>query len=217
MSNFTNIASIDIGSKNPCLYIERVNIDLLHQIKNVGEKNRYNKNKTPTGAFTKILDNVYKNGIKEYLEKFDVSGGSESKIIINMLDYLESKIELFDKCNPIIIEQQVKDSPFNKKLETVCQTFFLYKYGDSKIIVIFPSRYKTQILGMPKQEKKLKPYQKKKNRKQWAINKALEILRLRNDEKTELHILMSKKQDDECDAIVQLQAFKYKCYVDKKL
>lgn len=217
INHIVTIASIDIGSKNPCLYIEETDIDKLHSIKNIPKNKRYNIDKTPTKKFNKILNDVYKNGKCIYLEKFDVSDITEHKMFLNMLDYLESKINYFDKCDPIVIEQQLKENPFARRMEQVCTTFFLFKYRDTKTIIIFPSYHKTKVLGMEKYEKKLKAYKKKKIRKEWGCKKALEICRLREDEKTELHILTSKKKDDESDTIIQLQAFKYKCYVEKEL
>lgn len=213
------LASIDIGSKNPCLYVEETDIDLLHTIKNVLQKARYNKDRTPTPQFTSVLEQVYKNGKCIYLDKFDISDKkyNKDKIVYNMLEYLESKIDYFNKCDVIVIEEQKKEASMNKLLEHTCYIFFIYKYGGNKPVILFPSRYKTQVLGMCKVDKKMKAYQKKKLRKEWSCKKAIEILQLRDDEKTELMILKDKKRDDYSDTITQLQAFKYKCYIDKNL
>ena len=54
----------------------------------------------------------------------------------------------------------------------------------------------------------------KPKRKTWCIKKAMSIIENRNDQHTLTQIKKSKKKDDLCDVICQLQAFKYLCYVD---
>jgi hypothetical protein len=137
-------------------------------------------------------------------------------MMINMMDYLESKSKYIDKSKLVVVEQQLKQNPKAQRIEHNCEDYFIFTYRDTKTVIPFPSKHKTKVLGMPKYPKKLKAYQKKKLRKEWSCMKALEILKLRGDTKTELQILKSKKQDDFADTITQLQAFKIKCFIDKR-
>ena len=55
----------------------------------------------------------------------------------------------------------------------------------------------------------------KPKRKKWCIQKGLDILKDRGDEDTTQIITRSKKKDDLCDVICQLQSFKILKYVDE--
>lgn len=205
--------AIDIGEKNFCIYIEEFNIDNLHNIKNIIKSKRYNKDKTCTSDFRKILNDVYKEGKSLLLEKTDLTGSTKAQLLINLNIFLDKHKKLLDKLDVIIIEEQKKENNMARCLEQHCYSYFIFNYLDIKPIIIFPSKYKTQVLGMKKYAKGLKPYQKKKQRKDWCIEKANSILVQRNDKKTLSIIEKCRKKDDMSDTICMFQAFKYLYFV----
>lgn len=209
-------ASIDIGRTNLCLYAEKFDIDKLHKIKNIPIKKRYTSSGTPTPEFKKMLNEIYMNGKDELLEVKDIAGNTDAETLINFTRYLDSKKTLFDKCKYILIEQQEKKSSLNMRLEHHCSSYFYIVYEDSIQVIIFPSYYKTKTLGMEKYKRGMKAYQRKKMRKEWTCILSKNIAKLRNDDKLYKNICSSMKQDDKSDAIAQQQAFKLKCFIDKK-
>ena len=58
------IASFDIGKKNFAFIIEEVDLDKIKTLTNIPVSKRYNKDGTPTEAFSKLLDDLY-----NYLQK----------------------------------------------------------------------------------------------------------------------------------------------------
>jgi hypothetical protein len=216
LATLRRAVSIDIGAKNFCLYIETFNIDNLHKITNIPKNKRYEKDNTPTPAFRKILNEVYREGKKELLEKVDISGKSRTEMLVNLTIFLDSHKKLLDSSDLIMIEEQKKENNQARCLEQHCYSYFIFNYSDTKPIIIFKSRYKTQILGMKKYDKGLKAYQKKKIRKDWTVTKSGFIFKLRNDQETLDQLNTKGKKDDESDTICQLQALKYIFFVDKK-
>lgn len=79
-------------------------------------------------------------------------------------------------------------------------SYFLFRYGNSKKIVEFPSYNKTQILGAP-------GGLDKPQRKKWAISKANEIWTLRGDLETIDMITSKKKKDDMSDCLLHVLAY----------
>ena len=217
--------SLDIGVHNMAFYIEEFDVD---KIKNLSCPKilRYDDNGCPTDKWRELLKKVYTNGKKVFHDKVDLSEDKgtqfDVKIFINLSNYLESKIDELDKVDVVIIEQQMKTNPMAQRIEQHCVSWFTFTYLDTKEIVIFPSRNKTQVLGAPKKlpdsKGKLKKMTKPQ-RKKWACDEAAYILNLRDDMDS-LHFIFSlnrTKKDDLSDVIVQLNAFKIKCFIDKQL
>lgn len=214
-SPFKRGLSIDIGEKNFCIYIEEFNIDNLHKIKNIPKSQRYNKDKTCTPEFSKSLNSLYKEGKTLLLEKINLSGSNKAQMLLNLNNCLDKHKKLIDTLDVIIIEEQKKENNMARCLEQHCYSYFIFNYLDTKPIIVFPSKYKTQLLGMKKYTKGLKAYQKKKLRKDWCIEKVNDILVQRNDKKTLNIIAESRKKDDYSDTIAMFQAFKYLYFVAK--
>lgn len=217
--------SIDIGVHNMAFYIEEFDND---QVKNLACPKilRYDDNGCPTTKWREVLKKVYKNGKKVLHEVVNLSDEKgtqfDIKIFINLSNYLDSIMGQIDLCDFIIIEQQMKTNPMAQRLEQHCVSWLTFMYLDTKTIVIFPSRHKTQVLGAPKKvpdsKGKLKKMTKPQ-RKKWACDEASYILNLRDDIDS-LHFIFSvnsKKKDDLCDCFIQLNAFKIKCFIDKQL
>ena len=233
------VASFDIGKKNFSFYIEEFDSDIIKSIQNINKQSRFNNNGTPTTSFNNILTNIYKTGNKILLENVDLTYGSDSNlyldttILYNMTNLLDEYSNYWDQCDIFLIEKQMsfgkKHNTMALKLGQHCWSYFALKYpltnpmiiNSNKKIIEFPAYYKTQILGAHKLEKHNKSGKisykavDKPTRKKWCINKALEILKLREDDSTVSIITKSKKKDDLCDVICQLQAFKYCYFIDK--
>jgi hypothetical protein len=233
MTDTVYIASFDLGKKNFAFCIEEFSKSELLAIKNIAPHSRYNEDGTPTVKMDQILDQVCQNGRIILHKNVDLTKNCDPKLKLdpetfhNMIDVLDQYIEYWDKCSAFVIEEQMS---FGKKLNKMamklgqhCYSYFAFKYGRYKSIIEFPAYHKTQILGAPKVEGK--PYKsgkkrykamEKPQRKKWSIEKAVEILTNRGETDVLEGLTSVKKRDDLADVLTQLQAFKYKVYVDKK-
>jgi len=226
-----HICSIDIGKKNFAFYIEEIEKESLLSIQNIPKENRYNLNGTPTLEFKNILKQVWKNGRTILFKNNDLTQNCkkgaylDAEVYYNMNDLLDQYSSYWDNCQTIIIEKQMsfgkKNNTMALKLAQHCFSYFAFRYGRFKQIIEFPAYYKTQILGAPKIEKKLKngkiTYKAidKPQRKKWSIIQTIEILNDREDDITMSSLNSVKKKDDLADTITQLQAYKFLAYVDK--
>lgn len=128
----------------------------------------------------------------------------DSNVFLRLTALLDKHKEYFDKCSTIIIEQQMS---FGSKINTMAikiaqhtYSYFLFRYGNTKKIVEFPSYNKTQILGAP-------GGLDKPQRKKWAIEKANEIWTTRGDLETVDMIGTKKKKDDMSDCLLHVLAY----------
>lgn len=218
-------ASFDIGKKNFAFYIEEINIQELEDIKNIPSKQRYNIDGTPTQKMENILEKIFSNGKVILHDNVDLTANCDPKVKLdpetfhNMIDILDNYATYWDKCSVFVIEEQMAfGSKLNKmavKLGQHCYSYFTYRYSRQKEIIEFPAYYKTQILGAPK-IKGARKYKamSKPQRKKWSSEKAIEILTNRGELDILDNLVSAKKKDDLADVITQLQAFKYKYFVD---
>lgn len=232
--NLIWILSIDIGKKNFAFCVEEINKTELLAIKNIPSTKRYKEDGTATPKMQEILDQVCANGKIILYKNLDLTENCDPKAKLdpetfhNMTDALDKYVKYWDKCSAFVIEEQMS---FGKKLNKMamklgqhCYSYFTFKYGRYKSVIEFPAYHKTQILGAPKVEGK--PYKsgkkrykamEKPQRKKWSVEKALEILTSRGEMDIIKGLTSIKKKDDICDCICQLNAFKYKIYVDKNI
>lgn len=119
----------------------------------------------------------------------------ESCIAISKI--FEEAKELIDKCDTIVIEQQMRANIRAQRVGQHIWSWFSVKYP-SKTVVFFPSHKKTQhFLG--------KNTLSDKERKNWSVSKVREILKQRNDTADICafeHI--DGKKDDVADAFLQM-------------
>lgn len=234
MSNSVNnivwLASFDIGKKNFSFYIEEVDLNALKQCEDVSKTSRYKACGTPTDVFKDTLDQLCSTGKKILLENVDLTIGCDkskyldTKTMYNMIDILDQYSEYWEQCDAFVIEKQMsfgkRHNTMALKLGQHCWSYFAIKYGNVTIEE-FPAYHKTQVLGAEKIRKETKAGKvrykaiDKPARKKWCITKALSILNDRGDLDTISLIQASRKKDDLCDVICQLQAYKYLQYVDK--
>lgn len=217
--------SIDIGVHNMAFYIEEFDIEDIKCL-SCPKILRYDSNGCPTDRWRDILKKVYTNGKKILHSRVDLSLDKGTQfdigIFINLTNYLDSISNEIDKVDFIIIEQQMKTNPMAQRLEQHCVSWVSFMYLDTKEVIVYPSRNKTQVLGAPKKvadsKGKLKKMTKPQ-RKKWACDEALYILNLRDDMES-IHFIFSlnkSKKDDLSDVIVQLNSFKIKCFIDGQL
>lgn len=227
------VASIDIGKKNFAFCIEQFDKKELETIKNINSAKRYLENGLPTENMNNILETIYNNGNIVLYDNVDLTANCDPKkkldpeTFYNMNDILDKYTEYWDKCSVIIIEEQMsfgrKLNKMAMKLGQHCYSYFTFRYGRFKTIIEFPAYYKTQILGAPKVEGK--PYKsgkkrwkamEKPQRKKWSVEKAIEILTSRGELDILESLTTAKKRDDLADVLVQLQAYKYLAFIEKK-
>jgi hypothetical protein len=228
------LASFDLGKKNFAFCIEEVDTKALSTLKNVSLIQRYNEDGTATKKMSILLDKVYKSGKIHLYKNLDLTQNCDpkkkldSETFFNMIDELDKYSEYWDKCTAFVIEEQMS---FGKKLNKMamklgqhCYSYFAFRYGRFKEIIEFPAYHKTQILGAPKVEGK--PYKsgkkrykamEKPQRKKWSVEKAIEILSMRNEAEILSTLKTAKKKDDLADVLCQLQAYKYRAYIEKKV
>lgn len=230
-------ASFDLGKKNFAFYIEEFSASELNNLIYIKKENRYKKDGTPTDEFSEILKKVCINGKNILFRNVDLTvgcdkskkgNGLDPEILHNMNDLLDDYLKYWDYCSFFVIERQMQ---FNKKYNTIalklaqhCWSYFSFKYGRFKHIIDFPAYYKTQILGAKKVEDVSKKKKKdvicyktmdKPARKKWSEEKAMSILREREDWLTLSDLSSVKKRDDLADVLCQLQSFKVLYYIDK--
>ena len=101
--NIIRIVSFDIGKINFAFYIEEIDLSAFKNIKNISSLKRYNTNGTPTEEFREILNNMYKNGKKILLKKYDLTTKDVDKekyfdfnLCYNMVEVLDEYEEYWE-------------------------------------------------------------------------------------------------------------------------
>lgn len=127
-----------------------------------------------------------------------------ANVFLKLTEILDSYRPYLDQCSTIIIEQQMS---FGSRINTMAikiaqhaYSYFLFRYGNSKQIVEFPSYNKTQILGAP-------AGLEKPQRKKWAVAKADEIWTLRGDMEASGYVGGKKKKDDMSDCLLHVLSY----------
>jgi len=215
------IASFDIGKKNFAFCVEKINTNALSTIQRIPHSKKYNKDGTPTPAFSKILNTLYTCGDVLLIAVLDLTMNCNSKLyldpqtFINMTNTLDAYSSYWDKCSAFIIEKQMsfrnKYNTMALKLGQHCYSYFVIKYENTKKIIEYPAYHKTQVLGARKIDVKQKP-----KRKKWAVEKALSILNQRKDHITINGFDTCKKKDDMADCLLMTITYSYLYYIDKK-
>ena len=220
------IASFDIGKKNFAFYIEEFDKSEILKLPKLAK--RYNADGTTTSVFSKIVEQVCSNGKCILFQNSDLTDGCKKNSYLdpetyhNMTDLLDQYVDYWDQCDAFVIEKQMsfgkRHNTMALKLGQHCWSYFAFKYSRFKEIVEFPAYHKTQILGAKKLEKNNKKGNLKYTsidkpaRKKWSVEKAMDILKSRNDFDTIKNLTSARKRDDLADVLCQLQAFKILTY-----
>lgn len=131
--------------------------------------------------------------------KIDIFSESEKNnkfITISLNDFLSSYD--FSRIKAVLIERQMVENYKSTWLAHHTYAFLTIKYP-KLIVVEIASTMKTKVLKAP-------PGLNKNYIKKWAVEKALEILKKREDENSIEYIMCDNKQDDKADTVIQLEA-----------
>ena len=233
------ILSVDIGVHNTAFYLEEFDENEIKQMikkHNLSKtEKRYDENGLAIGTYKKIVDDMCQIGNCIFVEKLNLSDKKgavfDLQTFINFTYFLDNNKKIMDTVDTVVIEQQLKTNPMAQRVEQHCISWFTYNYLDSKDIIVFPSRNKYLMLGLPRnvfdEKKKIVRKITKNERKKWACEYTLSILTKKkvnivdgiiNSEKLIEYIFdkNSNKKDDISDTICQLNAYKIKKYLDNK-
>jgi len=206
---------------------------------------RFDENSLAIGNYKKLVDEISLIGNCILVEKLDLSHkkGTEFdlQIFINLTCFFDKNKKLIDTIDKVVIEQQVKTNPMAQRIEQHCVSWFTFQYLNTKEIIIFPARNKYLVLGAPKnkfdEKKKIVRKLNKNERKKWACDVVLSLLTNKVNVSTDTTVQNysdvviintkqlyeyifdknSNKKDDISDTICQLNAFKIKRFLDKKI
>lgn len=204
------ILSIDVGTKNCAFYIEDFSeneFSKIEKTKKVTTKKTTKKKKVVTEVTAEPLstnDALYKIGTCVYWNVINFEDNGD--IFVSIVKFLDSHHKIWDECNGIIIEKQLKINYSAQIIQHFLFSYFRITYGPFKYISDISATRKTQVLGAPKKLDK-------KDRKKWAVVEARKLLTLRGD-KEGLRILDTPKADDLADSCLQLKAFQKLVFVD---
>jgi len=189
------ILSIDIGTKNCAFYIEDFDENEIIKLK-----------KIPKFQTENIIESLYKIGTRVYWSVENFEKESEGDIFTQIISYLDSNRKYWDKCNGIIIEKQMKINYNAQVIQHFIFSYFKNIYGSFKYISDINATRKTQVLNAPKK-------MVKKERKKWAVDETIRLLKIRKDLKG-LKIIDVSKADDLSDCCLQLKAFQKLVFID---
>lgn len=168
----------------------------------------------PTGEYTAFLDEFVHCGRTILCANHNLDVAETKKmrgsrclnpqVYLKLTNLLDSYKPYLDQCSTIVIEQQMSyGSKINTMAIKIAQhtySYFLFRYGQTKPIVEFPSYNKTQILGAP-------AGLEKPQRKKWAIAKADEIWTIRGDMDASSYVGSKRKKDDMSDCLLHVLSY----------
>jgi hypothetical protein len=199
------LISIDVGLKTTSFCCETYTIDQ-HPI---FPTQKYDRNGEACPDFYSCVEAIAKCGCVNHLDKVDLGTKKEffaGVCFVRLYEWLETKREYFQDVNIVLIEQQMKVNPTAQALSHHIHAWILIQTGAK--VIMYPSKNKTRVLGMPlkvinKKGKLVKAT--KYQRKRWSIGVAEKIL-LARDDKPNLDLIFKQnksKKDDLCDTMIQ--------------
>jgi hypothetical protein len=164
------------------------------------------------------VERIWSDGQEEYVyscvfQPLENDSKDINEIMKGGEKILDEYIELFRQSHYIIIESQLLGNIKAVRLQQHYMSLIYEKtrnQGFRPLIIEFNPELKTKLLGAPK-EVKTKP-----QRKKWCVEKAIEILNERGENKVAEEIFIRKrskgegknKKDDIADGICMVRAFK---------
>jgi hypothetical protein len=132
----------------------------------------------------------------------------DPRVLTNVSEFLTSMIPIMNEARIVAIERQMSDNYKATRIFQHTLTFFMMMAPTFKyqcIVMDVSAKLKTKILGAPKNLNY-------NGRKEWGIDKALELLELRGDtfalNTIQHHRGKSKtKADDLADTVIQMEAW----------
>lgn len=162
-----SVISIDIGEKNFCIIKSRINKEWIDDLKcyNIDYRNRYNSQGTSTEEFSLFSTILGTRSDYIFLDKVNFVREGDSRIgkrlditsdfLFRITLYLKNlhKEGLFNDVSYFLIEKQIGRKAFNNWviMHHVRSCLIDLLQGDRlNRIILFPSKYKTIVLGAPK-------------------------------------------------------------------
>lgn len=215
------IASIDVGKRNFALYVEDVPLQRYVALRTLSPKSSETGRKTDLKS---KLRRIYRLGRTVLLEakdicSEDVDNGVESYdngSRLNLFAYLDERRDVLDDADVVLVEKQYfAQLSFGKKsakrsgseanvvaikIAEDVVSWFLIRYGETKEVIMYPSQFKTVMLGAPKGLNG-------RGRKKWSVEKATRIMSHRKDEIGLAALESRRKKDDMSDVVIQCLSF----------
>ena len=224
MKQTHTIASFDIGYRNFSVYVEKIPVKKLGELKLPPKNLRYNPDGTLTEDMTQVVNEVYRTGEQVLHINTDLTDGKKGEIDMMkvsqaMTAFLDTYRDVWRKVDIVLVEHQMnfgrmKSNVKATRLSHHCMSYFLIKHPRCSVVE-YPAYHKTQMLGCHKIKGK-RGYKaiKKIDRKKWSVEEALRLYEVRCDEDSLNFLRKSKKKDDLADTLLQLQSYKLGWYVD---
>ncbi len=210
------VASFDPGKCNFAFAIEEISEDVLLNIKKIPKSKRYDTEGKHTKEYSELINTALSSSKTVLVRNTNVTGNTEkskyldTRVFVNITSLLDEYKSYWDKCSIILIEQQMSfKKGHNTMALKVAQhvlSYFTFCYSTFKEIIEFPAYHKTKILGAPK--KLTKP-----QRKKWAIEKAQQIWKNRDDKDIIDYVSKVKKKDDLSDCFLMCNCFGIMRYI----
>ena len=223
------IGMIDIGYRNFAISIEHVPNatikELAKEYEKLPKKDKIVERRPHSDKIKQLLNNFNNSCENILLELTDLNEGVkglQNSTRRNLAIYLESIKDLLNQGSYIAVEQQFKTGQamnFDAVLfGEACYSWLVINLPNVDISYT-PSRYKTCLLGCPREVivtqpnglRSTRPIEKR-DRKKWSIETAKKIFESRGDTKS-LDYIKNKKADDVCDCILMTIAFVLKTFV----
>jgi len=214
--NILRIASFDVAKINFGQWIEDIPISKLRNLKekyrNLPTRFQRRVRGDMNSNVTKIFEELFKAGKRVHIGVYDFRNNKDEKPKLtyqmrkNFIAHLRGLDFLWRTCDIFIIENQYsggRKRKGNTDAIRVAEALFIWILENYpfKEILYFSSSYKTQILGAP-------PKLSDKQRKKWAIEKAEEIHKLRNDlDMLEIHELKKRIYRKRLNSESKIQSF----------
>jgi hypothetical protein len=197
------VGAIDPGKRNFAFAILCFDLRQATDLVLPKKKDRYTSTGEPSAAFLAVLDRIWRlpytvDAIENVqLETKDKGYHVGNETLIALTGVLDRYLQLWDACDMILIEKQMgfgkAHNTLGLRIAQHCLSYFLIRYATFKSIVEYPAYNKTQILGAPKGLSK-------PQRKKWAIEKAKQILSIK-DASALTKWSTFKKKDDVSDCV----------------
>ena len=209
-----NIISIDVGLKTLSLCIESYNKDKLNSLEPPSSQYIVSSGESTDDFKNYILD-VYKCGSLLCIEKVCLGERRDyfsGKAFQNLYTWLYSLKDKFDTCKLVLIEAQMKNNHVATALMHHINAWFSIIYKGELPVILYPSKNKTRILGMPLNMEQKDGYVCRATytqRKKWSVQQIETILKERNDLINYNYIFKENKskKDDLSDTMLQCLSY----------
>lgn len=222
------ICAIDIGWENFAIAIEHIKNSAIktfaEKYASLAKTDKIIERKQHSISVKKMLEELYKNSRNIHLDLVDMNngkkGGLQNSTRKNLAKYLQSIKHLLIDCDYIVVEQQFKtgqEMNFDAVLfGESCYSWLVVNLPDHTDNIRYtPSRYKTCVMGCPREIvieqpnglRTVRPIEKR-DRKKWSVAMAEKIFKIRGQEKKSF-----KKGDDVSDCVLMIMAFILKEFI----